>query len=52
MARLVPLKKKAKAPRRAGGGPIVHDWQPLFAAIKDVIDWAARETQTFGAKSP
>ena len=35
-----PKQKKAKAPRRAGGGPIVHDWQPLFAAIKDVIDWS------------
>jgi hypothetical protein len=23
-----------------------------LSAIKDVIDWAARETQAFGAKSP
>ncbi len=30
-------KKKTKAGARDS---VVNDWQPLFAAIKDVIDWA------------
>jgi hypothetical protein len=30
-------KKKTKA---IGRDTLVHEWQPLFAAIKDVIDWA------------
>jgi hypothetical protein len=29
-------KKTDKKPRQRR----IHDWQPLFAAIKDVIDWA------------
>jgi hypothetical protein len=29
-------KKNDKKPRQRR----IHDWQPLFAAIKDVIDWA------------
>ncbi len=31
-------KKDNKAKR--SGGLVVHDWQPMFAAVKDVIDWA------------
>jgi hypothetical protein len=30
-------KKKTKA---VGRDTVVNDWQPLFAALKDVIDWA------------
>ncbi len=30
-------KKKTKA---IGRDTVVNDWQPLFAALKDVIDWA------------
>jgi hypothetical protein len=30
-------KKKTKA---IGRDSVVNDWQPLFAAVKDVIDWA------------
>lgn len=37
------MKKKDKTqhPRRIETGRgVVHDWQPLFAAIQDVSDWA------------
>jgi hypothetical protein len=34
-----PKQKKDKKAKRSGG-LVVHDWQPMFAAVKDVIDWA------------
>ena len=33
-------KKKETKKTSRGRDSIVHDWQPLFAAVKDVIDWA------------
>ena len=33
-------KKKKGKKTSSGRDSIVNDWQPLFAAVKDVIDWA------------
>ena len=34
------MKNSKKKTRAIGRDSVVNDWQPLFAAVKDVIDWA------------
>jgi hypothetical protein len=34
------VKNSKKKTNAIGRDSVVNDWQPLFAAVKDVIDWA------------